>query len=95
MFKQTIIAAALALAASQPAFAETRVVGYGDLDLSTSEGQARLDSRLRNAARDVCGFRALDIRSGDFEAARQCYVKAMADARKAKSRAVQLELATR
>ncbi|MFN3424389.1 MAG: UrcA family protein [Novosphingobium meiothermophilum] len=95
MFKHAIIAAGLALAASQPAFAETRVVAYGDLDLNTTEGRAQLDSRLRNAAREVCGLRALDIRSGDFEAARQCYVKSMADARKAKARAVQIELAAR
>lgn len=96
MFKKMFVASGLALALSQPAFAETRVVGYGDLDLGTSEGQSRLDSRLRRAAREVCGgLKALDIRSGEFEAARTCYVRSMADARKAKARAVQMRLATR
>ncbi|NLR69524.1 UrcA family protein [Novosphingobium sp. ERN07] len=74
----------LALSASQPAFAGTRVVGYGDLDLSTKEGQARLDSRLRAAAKQVCDLKSPNLQRSEFESARKCYVKSLTDARRAK-----------
>ena len=51
-------AAALAtfatFAATSGAHAETTTVQVGDLDLSTAEGQAKLDSRIASAARRVC-----------------------------------------
>jgi UrcA family protein len=31
------------------------IVRYGDLDLNSAEGPARLHRRIRNAARSVCG----------------------------------------
>lgn len=74
----------LALSASQPAFAGTRVVGYADLDLSTKEGQAKLDNRLRTAAKQACEFDRKDLPQVEFESARQCYMKSLADARRAK-----------
>lgn len=92
MFAKTLLSAGLlglALSASQPAFAGTRLVGYADLDLNTKEGQAQLNSRLRMAAKDVCGLSQRDLPSSEWEAARQCYVKAYSDARKAKNGVVE------
>jgi len=57
-----ILAAAVLGAATVfavPAAAETAEsvsVKYSDLDLSTSEGQARLERRITSAARTVCGM---------------------------------------
>ena len=54
MFKTLI--GALALAATLPAAAaETRVVRYDDLNLANAAGIERLERRINNAARDVCG----------------------------------------
>lgn len=55
MFKTLI--GALALAATLPvaAAAETRVVRYDDLNLTTPAGIERLERRISGAARDVCG----------------------------------------
>lgn len=87
MLNKTLIAAGLAglaLSASQPAFAGTRVVGYADLDLSTKEGQAQLDARLRTAARQVCDLDRTDLAQIEYEWARQCFTKSLANARRAK-----------
>lgn len=87
MLNKTLFAVGLfglALSASQPAFAGTREVGYGDLDLSTKEGQAKLDSRLRAAAKQVCDLRSPNLQRTEFASARTCYAKALADARRAK-----------
>lgn len=51
---------ALAAAAAAPATAQTTPAGtvaveYGDLDLSNEADARKLDRRLRNAAREVCG----------------------------------------
>lgn len=43
------------VAAVQPASAETRIVSYADLDLSSPQGQAALDRRIEHAVRQVCG----------------------------------------
>lgn len=61
----TIILASFAITTSAikaaPALAETaaplniRHVAIADLDLGSSEGQRKLDRRLVNAAREVCG----------------------------------------
>lgn len=88
MIRTSVIAASLvglALSASQPAFAGTRSVGYADLDLSSSTGQAQLDARLKTAAKDVCGMTRKDASSAEMEMARQCFVKSFADARRAKA----------
>src|SRR5262249_37562202 len=48
---------------------ESVVVHFGDLDLSTSNGAHLLYSRLRNAAKSVCGdeFDAIDLKErGDI-----------------------------
>ena len=49
---------AAVLAAPLAAKDEAPTVGvhYGDLDLTSAEGQRKLDIRLERAARDVCGM---------------------------------------
>ncbi|WP_260925996.1 UrcA family protein [Novosphingobium sp. 9] len=61
MFKTQFAAAALSLAltgglfaASTSAHANTTLVHYNDLDLTTYEGQHTLQQRLDKAALDVC-----------------------------------------
>jgi UrcA family protein len=44
-----------AVAAASPARADHRVVSYADLDLTSPQGQAVLDSRLTSAIRQICG----------------------------------------
>jgi UrcA family protein len=46
--------AALALTAAPAAFAADTALHFGDLDLTTAEGRATLDSRIDDAARSVC-----------------------------------------
>lgn len=58
--------AAVALAISAPAFAaddaiDTARVVYGDLDLASDSGIAKLEGRLRSAARQVCGVPGRDL----------------------------------
>lgn len=58
MFKtNAIIAAALCTAglfAAPAAFAKSTQVQYKDLDLATATGQQQLQTRIEQAARDVC-----------------------------------------
>jgi UrcA family protein len=92
MFAKTLFSAGLlglALAASQPAQAAEKLVTFHDLDLSTKDGNKVLDARLRKAAKDVCELSRPDLSSSEWESARQCFAKSLADARKAKSSAVQ------
>lgn len=57
---RTIAAAAAAFATfacfatTSQAFADTATVRVADLDLSSAEGQAKLDQRIDRAARQVC-----------------------------------------
>ena len=57
-------------------------VGYEDLNLSTDDGQQTLDSRLRRAARLVCGSHSVKmvglVRSSNNKA---CYDNALDRAR--------------
>ncbi|ABD27759.1 hypothetical protein Saro_3324 [Novosphingobium aromaticivorans DSM 12444] len=85
----------LALSASQPAFAGTRAVHYSDLDLSTNSGRAKLDYRLRQAAKEVCGLDRKDTSAADEAAGRDCFAKSYADARRAKAEIRQTALAAR
>lgn len=98
MIRNSLIAAGLfglALSASQPAFASTRSVAYADLDLSTQAGRANLDARLKSAAKEVCGMTRKDASAAEMEAARQCFAKSLADARRAKRDIKPTALATR
>lgn len=91
MFKTNLIAAAavgLALGAAAaattpaPAFAKEVEVRYSDLNLSTPEGQKKLDRRIDTAARTACGMNTSTtgsrLRSAD---ATECYAKAREDVR--------------
>ncbi len=55
-------------------------VKYSDLDLSTRDGQQKLERRIDSAAREACGMD--EVRTGRFTpstAQRQCYQQAKAD----------------
>ncbi|NMW32683.1 UrcA family protein [Altererythrobacter sp. RZ02] len=77
--KKTLISLATmaALAATTPAYAETKSVDYRDLNLASPQGQAALQKRLDHAAREVCGLNTKTlgtrIRSSD---AQKCYIAA-------------------
>jgi UrcA family protein len=43
------------VAAANPAHAQTQIISYADLDLTSPAGQAALDSRIQSAVRQVCG----------------------------------------
>lgn len=80
------LSAAPALAQSADAEADVPrlTVGYGDLDLSTAKGRARLDLRLKRAAADVCGRNDSDRLQLSYEAAvRHCTDTALRQARTA------------
>ena len=57
-FVSLVAAAALASIAATPTIAAERQirVEHGDLDLSTSAGQAKFKSRITRAVRNVCAF---------------------------------------
>jgi UrcA family protein len=58
-FRTFALVSALAVLGASPAFADETArsvkVSYADLDLSTQAGAATLYSRIRGAARTVCG----------------------------------------
>ena len=56
LFATTFLAASM-LAISAPASADwkSKEVGHEDLDLSTSKGQERLKTRVKQAVKQVCG----------------------------------------
>jgi UrcA family protein len=89
MFTRTLSAlAAVALSGAamavttSPAAAQEQdqvVVRYADLDLSTADGNARFEQRLRRASADVCGDVTVDLRiSGAVKA---CQANAIANAK--------------
>ena len=54
IFAAAALAAVASISAATPAFARSATVSFGDLDLDSSAGQARLDARIRSAVRTVC-----------------------------------------
>jgi UrcA family protein len=67
--------------------APIKVVSYGDLNLASVEGQDRLSSRIRSAARSVCFEN--NIEQVKFTVARRhCYDSAMSDASRQMSEAI-------
>lgn len=85
-FVQALVAApllgALALnAAALPARADaarTIEVRYSDLNLSTAEGRKSLQSRVRRAAKTVCGGQPTVGSLGEMIAFDKCFTSAMA-----------------
>jgi UrcA family protein len=72
-------AAGPALAAPPAPAAQTRIVGYADLDLSSAAGRARLDRRVDAAVRAVCG-RAAPIDLNGLAQVQACRDETLADA---------------
>ena len=72
-------AAGPALAAPPAAAAQTRVVSYADLDLSSAAGRARLDQRVGAAVRAVCG-RAAPTDLNGLAQVQACRDETLADA---------------
>lgn len=97
MFKNTLIATGLAglVLAAQPAFAQNaaspnpdvvvshRMVQYADLDLSTAQGQSKLDGRLRRAAAAVCDASYGPHPLSESMETRRCYRNALQSAQRA------------
>jgi UrcA family protein len=80
----TTVSFAAAVAASLisvPALAEnvvaTKSVSYAGLDLSSAAGQATMHSRIRSAARTVCGYEPGERNLGEASRQRACIVTAM------------------
>jgi len=74
--------AAAVLAAPVAAADEAPSVGvrYGDLDLTSEEGQRQLDRRLERAAREVCGLNEKVVGSHlRSQHSRECYREARRD----------------
>ena len=77
MFKLVTSCATIAVAAiAAPAHAGTSTVSYADLDLSSQDGIDALHSRVRKAAREVCGFNDA-WKTRDFYMAHRCAYKAI------------------
>lgn len=84
------LAATFALTAALPAHAQdSRVVSHRDLDLGSTEGQAVLDQRIKQAARSICGLDG--TRTGAQIAAQKeltCYRAAQASADRQRAAAI-------
>lgn len=97
MLKKTLLATGLlglVLSASQPAFAKTSVVSYADLNLASKEDQAKLDKRLRHAARRVCDLTSPNLSRSEFASAQACFLKSYAQAKQARTGVVQTAMAS-
>jgi UrcA family protein len=55
MMLSMTLASAVMVAAPAMANAKTQEVSHADLDLASAEGRARLDTRIRQAVKQVCG----------------------------------------
>ena len=82
MTKFTMISAALAatlLAGSAYAAPAQKAVSYADLNLTSAAGAKSLETRIRNAAKQVCGIgTAQDLAAA--AAADRCYDAAITEA---------------
>lgn len=84
-----ILFAASALAAAvnvSPAFArpispEVRAVSYSDLDLATVAGRSRLEHRIQQAVREVCGEALPSFDLARRHAVRDCIAETRANIR--------------
>ena len=74
-----VIKAAPALA-QEPVAVNVNLVRTADLDLGSSDGQRRLDQRLANAAREVCGT-ASDVDLEGKNEVRKCRADTLAEAK--------------
>jgi UrcA family protein len=81
-FRAFALASVLAVLSAAPALADEPAksirVGYSDLDLSTQAGATTLYSRIRGAARQVCGYEGASFT--DKAIWRSCFNGAVSDA---------------
>lgn len=92
---KTLICVSIALLGAAPALAqpivataprgevESITVSYADLDIATESGWARLDGRLRVAARSVCDVRPEPESLTRERASSRCFRSALAKGREA------------
>lgn len=73
------VAGATAAAAVEPTPVQVEV-SYADLDLASPAGQAKLEQRLKQAARQACGDPAREREIGVRRDMSQCFRSAMAKA---------------
>lgn len=66
---------------AQPFEAVSKTISYADLDLSAKEGQARLETRIKSAIRQVCG-EANPRDLSNIAIIQQCRMSAMNTARR-------------
>ena len=78
LFALALIASAAPARAAEPATA-TSIVHTADLDLSSPAGQQKLDQRLAQAAREVCGTASPADLEG-YKTVRQCRQQTVAAA---------------
>lgn len=93
MIKTAMFAAAalctVGLFSAPTAFAATTEVNYKDLDLTSSDGQQQLESRIAQAARSVCTIdRATTGTHLSSTVDRKCYKQAVAQVREQVASAV-------
>ncbi|MXO91444.1 UrcA family protein [Pontixanthobacter aquaemixtae] len=91
MRKSLITLAAISAACTAaPAFADSISIQYRDLNLSTAEGQAKLEQRIDRAAKKVCklGDHTMGTRISD-PSAKACYAKAKKQASRQMAAVVQ------
>lgn len=74
---------ALAAPATDQPSAEVRI---GDLDLTTAQGQQRLETRVKSAARSLCGTGTRGL--ADIERRSRCIAAALSNARPQAERAI-------
>lgn len=87
----TALALALSALTAVPAAAEqaSLTITHRDLDLATPEGQAKLDRRIEEAARKICGLD--DVRTGTRTRSRDsidCFRQAKAEVKQQVAAAV-------
>lgn len=84
------LAASLAAITAAPVLAQPSIkIEHRDLDLATPAGQAKLDQRIENAAREVCGLN--QKRTGTRTASpkdTKCFRQAKAEVKKQVAAAV-------
>jgi hypothetical protein len=79
---QPAVAAPAAKADTSMQQVQQRLVPYADLDISTPEGQARLNARLRHAAAAVCGASYGAHPLTEVMESRRCYRDALQSAQR-------------
>ena len=89
MMTRTLILALSLTVAGAPAFAaeqQTAEIRIADLDLSTAQGQQRLETRMKSAARSLCSTGDRGVSAKSLET--QCINEVIASAKPQADRAI-------